>query len=123
MAEHSRTISVRAGTVRVSRHTRLTPSVETAVTQTIAAGATDVEIAIRVESSTLQSFVLSSDQPVTIETNSPSSPQEVFLLLANEPFVWLAGDGSSPIAGDVDSIFVSNATGFPAQFEFAAGWN
>jgi hypothetical protein len=58
-----------------------------------------------------------------VKTNSSGSPQETFTLAANKPQYWQTGMGTTPIAGDVTKVFITNASGATARVEIQAGWD
>lgn len=75
-----------------------------------AAGTTNVAVpAIIFAKARTQYFVFSSDQPVTIKTNSTGSPQETITLAAGGTYAWNTGHAeSNPLVGDVNGIFITN---------------
>lgn len=88
------------------------------VSESIGAGATDTAVAFTCDVSALKSLWISSDQDITIKTNSSSVPQETIALKANQPITWVDGDvQAKPFAGDVTAIYVSNAGAAAAALE------
>jgi len=70
--------------------------------------------------SKLKALGISSDQAVTIYTNSPSggTPQDTIAIAAGQNLVWTsATDGSAkcPFSNDVTTIYITNAAGSPAN--------
>jgi hypothetical protein len=67
-------------------------------------------------------MVMSSTQNVTVKTNDSAVPQETINLLANVPIIWEEGS-AIPFLGNVNSLFVSNASGTPAILRVILGFN
>ena len=78
---------------------------------TFAAGTTNVTVpAIIFTKARVQYFVFTSDQPVTIKTNSATSPQETITLTAGGAYAWNTGHPEAdPLVGDINGVFVTNA--------------
>jgi hypothetical protein len=77
---------------------------------TVAAGVTNQIVAIAFAKARTNFFVFSSDQPVTLKTNSTSSPQETIALPAGGVYAWNnLHTESNPLIGDVTAIYVTNA--------------
>lgn len=75
----------------------------------IPGNASNLLVSLALDVSQLQMVLLSSTVPLTIETNSSGSPQETITLLADVPFLWVAGSGmAAPFAGDVTALYVTN---------------
>jgi hypothetical protein len=88
----------------------------------IADGAANQLISVSVVEGTLVAFALSSTQEVTVKTNSSSSPQETFTLKPGEPVTWINGETTGkPIAGNVTSLYVTNASGQAATLKLITG--
>ena len=88
--------------------------------ETIADGQTDVEIDFGIDVSELQVFAMQSTVDMTVKTNSSSSPQETFNITANKPVFWIVGEAAI-FAGDVSSLFVTNASGNSGNLEILTG--
>jgi hypothetical protein len=66
----------------------------------------------------LQLIIVLADQNLTLKTNSSGSPQETISLLANKSYLWFVGNGNglaNPFAGDVTTMYFSNASGTNAN--------
>ena len=76
-----------------------------------AAGVTNVGVpAVIFAKARTQFFVFASDQPVTIKTNSATSPQETITLAAGGTYAWNTSHSeANPLAGDVNGVFITNA--------------
>ena len=78
-------------------------------------GTSNLAVDYEIDISQLKMFVMVCNKALTIKTNSSGSPQETIVLVADKPFVWVAGAGIAiPFAGDVTTIFLSNASGAAA---------
>lgn len=81
---------------------------------------TDLEFLFAIDISAMQVFFMQSDQILTVETNSGGTPQETFSLVAFTPVIWRVGD-TAIFAGDVTSLFVTNASGNAAVLDVMVG--
>jgi hypothetical protein len=60
----------------------------------------------------LKSFYMVADKALTIKTNSSGTPDDTFVLTANEPMVWTENCGlANPFSQDVTALYVSNSSG------------
>lgn len=76
---------------------------------------TNLAVDFEVDVSQLKGLYIVSNKALTLKTNSSSSPQETISLAADKPLTWVSGLGNTlPFAGDVTSLFVSNASGAAA---------
>lgn len=123
MATHTVQTIVTDGAVRINTSASVTPSASTNLEETIADAASDLLVALTIESTSLTSFIMTADQDLTVKTNSSGAPQETFALKANKPVVWLTGMANTPIAGDVTALYVSNSSGSSATLKVLAGWD
>src|SRR5690242_16646651 len=87
--------------------------------------AANVNVKMAFTRADLLSLCLSSDQPVTIYTNdlSGGSPQDTIPLAAGQALVWsLATDliGKCPFAGNVTTLYVTNASAAVANLKIRA---
>lgn len=92
------------------------------ITETIADATTDANYLLAIDVSGLQAFSMVSTQAITVKTNSSGAPQETFTMAANDPVIFQVGDAAI-FAGDVTSIFITNASGAAADFTLIAGIN
>lgn len=82
----------------------------------VAADATAEEHVVEFTNAKLQQIFISSDQPITIKTNSSGSPQDTLNVAANVPFLWSAGGGfASPFAGNVTALYIANPASVAAN--------
>lgn len=89
----------------------------------VADGVTDQEVVLAVDVSALKSLYMLSTKDVTVETNSASTPDNVFTLKANVPFIWQAGGpalrdtAGAAVTVDIAKLYVTNASGAAAAIE------
>jgi len=58
------------------------------ISEQIASGGTDILVNAAVKVADIKSVVITSDQDVTLETNSGGSPANTLTLKANVPYIW-----------------------------------
>lgn len=78
--------------------------------ETVPDSTTDKEYVLGIDVSQLQVIAILASEDMTIKTNDSGSPQETISLTADDPVIFETGD-TALFAGDVTSIFVSNASG------------
>lgn len=88
--------------------------------ESVADGVSNAEYAVSVAVANMKAAVIQSSVAMTIKTNSSGSPQETIVLAPNVPVVWQEGDAAI-FAGDVTSIFVSNASGAVGTLKIIIG--
>ena len=94
----------------LTQNVTLTGSEELNISASIAGNTTNEQHALAFTQSLLQSIYISSDQALTLKTNSSSVPQDTLTIAANKPFCWYSGCGiANPFANNVTSLFVTNA--------------
>lgn len=87
------------------------------------AGANNKEYDVALTLANVKSLVLYSDQPVTIKTNSTSSPQDTITLAAKQQKIFTAdglAGGANPFAGNLTKFFITNAGASDANVKFRA---
>ena len=95
------------------------------IDESIPDSSTDLLINETVDKTALQSFIMVCDQQITVETNNAGTPQETFILKANDPLVWRKGGNQregddypvNPFTADVTAFYVTNLSGSAAQFK------
>jgi len=80
------------------------------VDEDIADAASDLEIAISFAIGELKTYEMVADGALTIRTNSPGTPQEVFVLSAGKSVLFREGD-TAIFAGDITAFFATNSSG------------
>jgi hypothetical protein len=88
--------------------------------ETVPDASVDKEFLIAIDVSEAKVVSILADQALTIKTNSSGAPQETITLTANRPRIWQAGDAAL-FAGDVASIFVTNASGSDTDLKIMVG--
>lgn len=77
----------------------------------LAANTTNQQVNLAFTKADLQSIFISSDQDITIKTNSSGSPQDTLTITAGNPFEWDATSGiANPFAGSVTTAYFTNGT-------------
>lgn len=94
---------------------------QVSVDTNVAIGATNLNLVFALDVSQVQSFVMVSDQNLTVKTNSSGSPANTINLLANVPYVWTADAYHTfLLTTDVTSLYVTNASGALARLQIQA---
>lgn len=112
--------SVTYGSKVISNTTNHTVENVQVIEETVADGSTDLAILCSIDVSAAKVVSIMADQDLTIETNDGTTPQETISLTANLPIVWQTGDAAL-FAGDVDSIYVTNASGSSTVLQMIIG--
>ena len=113
------TSTVTQGTFTISNTDSYTTDQVSKIQESVATGTTNQEISLAIDISKLKAFSMQSSQAMTVKTNSSGSPQETFTLAAGTPVVFVDGD-TAIFAGDVTSLFITNASGSLATFNLLA---
>lgn len=113
------TSTVTQGTFTISNTDSYTTDQVSKIQESVPTGTADQEISLAIDISKLKAFSMQASQAMTVKTNSSGSPQETFTLAAGTPVVFV--DGNTAIfAGDVTSLFITNASGSLATFNLVA---
>lgn len=84
----------------------------------IADGITDQQVNVAMDVSAIQSLLMTSDQDLTVETNSATVPDDTINLKANVPYLWTVdGYFANLLATDVVALFLTNSSGELANFD------
>ncbi|MBW3538770.1 MAG: hypothetical protein KY476_00720 [Planctomycetes bacterium] len=105
----------------VSQTREVTASGEIVIEETIPDASTDLALTANIDVSALKSLYISSDQDITLETNSGAAPADTINLKADSPLTW--DDESSfanPLTVDLTALFATNASGAAATLKFYA---
>ena len=89
---------------------------------TIAAGATNVQVAVAITRSAVKSIVFYASKAVTIKTNNATTPTETITLADGESRIWGNDEALSRLAisADVTALYISNAGTVPAEVRVEA---
>lgn len=119
---HLMTLQIEGGGTTIRKVVTLTGGSSVAISESIADGQTDKQVTFELDQSAMQSIYIVSDQAVTIETNSGSTPTDTLTLAANIPVIWFTGSGlTNPITADITTdIYVTNASGSAANLQIVA---
>lgn len=94
------------------------------VATVISAGATNTEVDIVFTYALIQSFVMSSDQDVTVKVNSSTTPVPQIALKKTAGLVWASDYGTTnPFTADVTKFYITNAGTTDAKFNFRVLYN
>lgn len=113
------TSTVTQGTFTISNTDSYTTDQVSKIQESVPTGTADQEISLAIDISKLKAFSMQASQAMTVKTNSSGSPQETFTLAAGTPVVFVDGD-TAIFAGDVTSLFITNASGSLATFNLVA---
>ena len=82
------------------------------ITETVADGITDAEVACVIDVSEIKSIYISSNLNLLLETNINDGSVDVLNLLANQPYIWHTGYLYTNILDtDITKLFLTNSTG------------
>lgn len=113
------TISVSGRTISITN--TYTGSQSLSINEEIADGATNAQVNAAIDVSATKSFLIVSDQDVTVETNSGSTPDDTIDLVANQPYTWNPDAYDDFLLGtDVTAFFITNASGETATVQIEA---
>jgi len=96
----------------LSQSVSLVGGLEVNVDEDIASSVTDFAVAFAADISQILSIFFLASVPLTVETNSGSSPGVTLSLAANKPIVWYPDIGTTVIqllTVDITSLFITNA--------------
>ncbi len=112
----------KSGDTPIAREVVQVGSVAPALSVAVANGGTDVAISFAVDATTLQLFYLVSSQPLTVNTNSSTVPDDTWTLAAGIPLAWTVDDpdAPNPLSADITALYVTNASGAAATIECRA---
>ena len=97
---------------------------EPSISKPIPDQSTDYEIQFALDVSKTGLIYIVSDQDVTLETNSGSSPDNTVNLKAGVPYIWTEDSYHAPLLTvDVTALFITNTSGAAAQLEIEALYN
>lgn len=118
---HTLTKQIQTPEGTVSQAVAVTGSSVVAIDEAVANSATNFQINVAIDVSALKSIYIVSDQAVTMETNSGSSPNETLNLLAGVPYEWQAGGYfTNLLETDITAVFITNASGATANVSLRA---
>lgn len=80
----------------------------TEISASIPQNSTDLEIALNIDVSEVEFFLIVADVAMTIQTNDGTTPDNTLTLVADQPYIWSAGMlHAFALTVDVTSIFVT----------------
>ena len=117
---HAFTQQWEQGNNSVSKRIAITADAESNVSVSVPDSSTDLQVVLALDVSALKSIIIATDNDITVETNSGSSADDTFTILANNPLVW---NSDCPLpnpfasAVDVTDLYITNASGSAAAVE------
>lgn len=107
-----------AGNESVTQQETIVADSETNLDVAVADGATALQANLAVDISALKSLYISSDQNLTVKTNSSGSPDDTLTIKANSPLIWTPDCGfACPLTEDVTALYLANAAGEDATLK------
>jgi hypothetical protein len=101
-----------------------TGSKDAGVATVIPAGSTNLEIDVSFPHATIQAFIMTSDQTLTVNVNSTTTPTPAISLAKTAPLVYGSDFVQANIfTADVTKFFVTNAGATDAKFNFRVLYN
>jgi hypothetical protein len=114
---HAVTITWEQGNNQLSIRDEFSGEAEKNVSISVPDSSTDYEITLAIDISEIKSIVITSDQVITLETNSGSAADDTFAITANNPLIWnVDSPAANPFSADITALFVTNASGSAATF-------
>ncbi len=84
----------------------------------VANSETDYLVAFSLDVSGIQVIIITSDQDITMETNSGGAADETINLLANNPYIWYTGSYyTNLLATDITALYFTNSSGETATVD------
>lgn len=118
---HILTEKVAVGDNQISKSNTITGGAKQSIEESVPDSSTDLAIAFTLDVSQLKSLYIVSDQDITLETNSGSSPADTISLVAGVPYVWHADSYHTCLLGtDVTGLFATNSSGTDATLQIEA---
>ena len=112
---HAITIQWEQGNNSLTSRKEFIGEAEKNVSVSVADSSTDFQIELALDVSELKSFILDSDQDITVETNSGSAPDDTFTVKADNPLVWNTDSpAANPFSADVTDFYITNSSGSAA---------
>lgn len=94
------------------------------VATVIPAGSTNLEIDVVFTHATIQSLVMSTDQDLTVNVNSTTTPVPALTIKKTAGLVWGSDySTANPFTADVTKFYVTNAGVTDAKFNFRVLYN
>lgn len=101
-----------------------TGSKDAGVATVIAAGATNTEIDVVFTYALIQSFVMSTDQDITVKVNSIATPVPLITLKKTAGLLWGSDyHTANPFTADVTKFYITNTGTVDAKFNFRVLYN
>lgn len=110
--------TVNIGSRSVVENKTYTGTGQASVSESIADSTTDGLVNIAIDVSEIKIIIMSSDQDLTVKTNSSGAPDETISLVAGVPLIWTSDSYYvNLLATDITKLYVTNASGSAAEFK------
>lgn len=107
---HTLTLAWTRNGETIAKSVNLVVEGEQNIDVTVPASTNDVHVAANIDVSALALVFIVSNQTITLETNSPSAPDETITVTADKPLVWYSGCGwANPLETDITALYLSRA--------------
>jgi hypothetical protein len=98
--------------VVITQNQQIDGGAEQGIDKLIAAGASNVHVAMSVTVASIISLLIYATAAVTIKTNSSSSPAQTLTVAAGQLITWNSSDGlSNPLTTNITDFYFSNSGG------------
>jgi hypothetical protein len=105
------TLAYSRGGESIAKSVALTTEGEQNVDVVVPGSTSDVQVQMNLTVARLALVFITSDQTVTLETNSSSAPAEALTVTADKPLIWYTGCGwVNPFATNVTAIYLSRGS-------------
>ena len=105
----------------VDKNVVITSGGESGLSESIPDSSTDLLVDFVLDVSAAVSVFISSDQAITVKTNSSSTPDDTIVLSANVPYMWNSNDTGTLVFGtDITALYVTNSSGSAALLDMEA---
>jgi hypothetical protein len=121
---HTLTLAWTRNGETISKGVNLTIEGEQNVDVTVPGSTSDVHVLATVDVSALGLVFISSDQDITIETNSSSAADETITIAAGKPLIWYTGCGwTNPFATDITALYLTRGAAGDATVNIRFGYD
>lgn len=116
MTQHAGGISV--GT-DLAKQFEVSGAARMGIEESVSDGASDQQIAMDLDISTIQGILIVSDQDLTVKTNDSGTPDDTLNLTGGVPEQYAASPafGSNPFSTDLTDLYVTNNSGAEATLQ------
>lgn len=121
---HTLTLAWTRNGETISKSVNLVVEGEQNLDVTVPASTSDVQVQANITVARLAHVFISTDQTITLETNSPSAPAQSFTITAEKPFLWYTGCGwPNPLTTDITALYLTRAAANAAAVKIRYGYD